>query len=105
LNAYNRGVLALQLEGVFKEKAKANQVRTTENRVCLISDKQETIDTKKEVAKIANLGHDTIAKVKAIEAKATPEVKAQNRQSRSHPPYQKRGYFTTKQVRNCMNVR
>jgi DNA modification methylase len=74
LSNYQRSVLALELEGVFREKAKANQIRTFDNRVCQISDKQE-IDTKKEVAKLANVSHDTIARVKVIEAKATPETK------------------------------
>jgi N6-adenosine-specific RNA methylase IME4 len=76
LSNYQRSVLALQLEEVFSAKAKENQLRTFENRVCQKSDKQE-IDTKKELAKVANVSHDTIAKVKKIEAVATPEVKAQ----------------------------
>jgi len=74
LSNYQRSVLALELEDVFSKKAKENQIRTSENRVRQISDKQE-IDTKKELSKVANVSHDTIAKVKHIEAKATPEVK------------------------------
>jgi N6-adenosine-specific RNA methylase IME4 len=74
LSNYQRSVLALQLESVFKEKAKQNQIRTAENRVCQKSDKQE-IDTKKELAKVANVSHDTIAKVKKIEEAAPEEVK------------------------------
>jgi N6-adenosine-specific RNA methylase IME4 len=34
------------------------------------------IETRKELAKVANVSHDTIAKVKVIEAKAPEEVKA-----------------------------
>ena len=34
------------------------------------------IETRKELAKLANVSHDTIAKVKVIQATATPEVKA-----------------------------
>jgi len=75
LSNYQRSVLALELEEVFSKKAKENQIRTTENRVRPTSDKQE-IDTKKELAKIASVGHDTIAKVKKIQAKAPQEVKA-----------------------------
>lgn len=74
LPAYERARLALRLKPVIAKQAKQNQVRTTENRVCQISDKQE-IDTKKELAKAAGVSHDTIAKVEKIEAKATPEVK------------------------------
>ncbi|WP_301678503.1 hypothetical protein [Methanoculleus methanifontis] len=43
------------MKDVISKKAKENQLRTTENRVCQISDKQ-AVDTKKELAKIAG-GH------------------------------------------------
>ncbi len=83
LNGYQRSVLALQLENVFQEKAKENTIKAGQSyspkEGCQISDKVaiNTIDTKKELAKVANVSHDTIAKVKKIEAIATPEVKAQ----------------------------
>jgi DNA modification methylase len=75
LSNYQRSVLALQLEDVFREKAKEKeQFRKTTSQ---ISDESlPEISTKKELAKIANVSHDTIAKVKKIEATATPEVKA-----------------------------
>ena len=80
LSNYQRSVLALQLEDVFKEKAKENLVLTGENfgKGLQISAKPiiEKIDTRQEIAKLANVSHDTIAKVKKIEATATPEVKA-----------------------------
>ena len=41
---------------------------------CLISD-NPVIDTKKELAKVAGVSHDTIAKVKKIAEKAPDEVK------------------------------
>lgn len=73
---YTRAKLALELKPLYAAKAKKNQVRTSENRVCQISDKQEQpVDTKKELAKVAGVSHDTIAKVEAIEKKAAPEVK------------------------------
>jgi N6-adenosine-specific RNA methylase IME4 len=89
---YTRAKLALELEDIFKEKAKENLKLAAEktNTGCQISDKAldlfseeklvkkieiQPIDTKKEVAKVANLSHDTIAKVKKIEQKATPEIK------------------------------
>ena len=78
LSNYQRSVLALQLEDVFKAKAKENQ-KISEGKGKQISAevKVEPIETRKELAKVANVSHDTIAKVKVIEAVATPEVKAQ----------------------------
>ncbi len=76
LSAYQRSLLALKLKPVFEEKAKENQIRTSENRVCQKSDEQK-VDTKKEIARVANVSHDTISKVQKIEEKATPEVKQQ----------------------------
>jgi DNA modification methylase len=75
LSNYQRSVLALELESVFSERAKEKQ-KEAGGAVRQISDKA-VVDTKKEVAKVANVSHDTIAKVKKIEAVATPEVKAQ----------------------------
>lgn len=64
------GWLALELEGLFREKAKENQ--GFRNDICQKSDKSTTpIDTKKEIAKVANVSHDTIAKVKKIQEKAS----------------------------------
>ena len=74
INGYVRSKLALELEEVFKLKAKENQGSRID--ICQKSDKSITpIDTKKELAKVANVSHDTIAKVKVIEAKAPEEVK------------------------------
>jgi DNA modification methylase len=74
LSNYQRSVLALQLEDVFREKAKENQGKRTD--IKQISAESKPIETRQEVAKVANVSHDTIAKVKKIEAAATPEVKA-----------------------------
>lgn len=81
LSNYQKSVLALELESVFKEKAKENLIKAGSS----YSPKQplqksanlpiEKVDTRKEVAKVANVSHDTIAKVKKIQEKATPEVK------------------------------
>ena len=67
LSAYVRTQLALRLEETIAARAKANQ-RQSEGRGkkgCQKSD--NLIDTKKEVAKAANVSHDTVAKVKRIE--------------------------------------
>lgn len=76
LSNYQRSVLALELEEVFREKAKESYKENV-GRPSKSSQKSDTIkvDTKKEVAKVANVSHDTIAKVKTIEAKASEEVK------------------------------
>ncbi len=76
LSNYQRSVLALQLEDVFREKAKENQaIQFKGISLKQISAEVKPIETRQEIAKIANVSHDTIAKVKKIEANATPEVK------------------------------
>lgn len=85
LNAYQRGVLALKMENIFKEKGRENKVEKgresalkQHGRVLQNSAKPiKTIDTRQEIANIAGVSHDTIAKVKKIEQVATPEIKAQ----------------------------
>jgi len=72
LSNYQRSVLALELESVFSARAKVNLSES--GKGLLISAK---VDTRKELSKIASVGHDTIAKVKKIQATATPEIKAQ----------------------------
>lgn len=98
LSAYDRSVLALKLKPIIEAKAKKNLVTHTkegyqglqisakadneEKQGCQKSDKADVvvapkkpIDTKKEIAKVAGVSHDTIAKVEKIQAKATPEIK------------------------------
>lgn len=79
LVAYVRTQLALRLESVFSERAKANSVASGERFGKGLQNSAEPIqpiDTRKEVAKAAGVSHDTVAKVKKIEAVATPEIKA-----------------------------
>ena len=64
LSAYDRSVLALKLKPVIAEKAKEKQGERTD--ICQKSDRS-SIDTKKELAKVAGVSHDTIHKVEAIE--------------------------------------
>ncbi|MBR3272904.1 MAG: hypothetical protein IKF98_03205 [Clostridia bacterium] len=73
LSAYERSRLALKLKPVIAAKAKEKQ-RASGGAVCQKSDKP-VIDTKRELAKVAGVSHDTIAKVQKIEAKAEPEEK------------------------------
>lgn len=78
LPAYERTKLALRLEATIAARAKGNQKQSegAGKKGCQKSDNLSPVDTKKELAKIAGVSHDTIAKVKKIEAKATPQVKA-----------------------------
>jgi len=77
LPAYERGKLALRLKDIYSQKAKETKAEKVSyyrqtGEVCQISDKP---DTKKDLAKIANVSHDTINKIEKIEAKASDEVK------------------------------
>jgi hypothetical protein len=78
LSNYQRSVLALELESVFSEKAKESKAekishfRSTGEKVLISEPSEKTIKT---ISKLANVGHDTIAKVKVIEAKAEEAVK------------------------------
>ena len=79
LPAYERARLALRLKSYFTDKAKEKEFER--KTTCQKSDKSfmPTVDTKKELAKVAGVSHDTIAKVEKIEKQATPEVKEQLR--------------------------
>jgi N6-adenosine-specific RNA methylase IME4/DNA-binding XRE family transcriptional regulator len=73
LSAYDRSLLALKLKELFHNKAKENQgARTDLTSVRILTN----VDTKKELAQIAGVSHDTISRVEKIEEKAPPEVKA-----------------------------
>jgi DNA modification methylase/ParB-like chromosome segregation protein Spo0J len=79
LSNYQRSVLALQLEDVFREKAKeskSEKISYYRQTGEIVQNSAPSEKTRQEIAKIANVSHDTIAKVKKIEATATPEVKA-----------------------------
>tara|TARA_R100001163_G_C5062178_1_gene199174 strand:- start:893 stop:2089 length:1197 start_codon:yes stop_codon:yes gene_type:complete len=71
LSNYQRSVLALQLEDVFKAKAKENLSKG--GKGFLISEK---VNSNKQISNIASVGKDTIAKVKKIQEKAPEEIKA-----------------------------
>lgn len=77
LNNYQRSVLALHLEGVYNEKAK-EKMKLSEGKGIQKSEylKEPEFIVIKELGKVANVSHDTIARVKKIEATASPEIKA-----------------------------
>jgi len=76
INNYQRSVLALELKPIIAEKAKERQ-RGGQGGVLLPQISAKATDTRKELAAIAGVSHDTIAKVERIEADATDEVRAQ----------------------------
>lgn len=80
LPAYVKATLALRMEAAIAEKAKANlRTRTADGGYQPLQDSAKAVDTRAEVARIAGVSHDTIHKVKAIEAKADDETKAKLR--------------------------
>jgi len=75
LSNYQRSVLALELEEVFSKKAKEKErIRKTTSQKS--DESLQEVSTKKELAKVASVSHDTISKVKKIQEKAPQEVKA-----------------------------
>jgi hypothetical protein len=73
LSAFDRSLLALKLENIISQKAKEKQQKA--GGALPQKSAEAPIETRKELAKIANVSHDTIAKVKKIEEKATTEQK------------------------------
>ncbi len=75
LSAFQRGELAIVLKPIIEKKAKAHQGQRTDLNICQNSDKSvsENIDTKKELAKIAGVSHDTIHKTEVIKKEGTEE--------------------------------
>ena len=73
LNTFERSELALMLKDEIAKRAKANQVRTAENRASQKSDEQK-VSTKDELAKLAGVSHDTIHKVEVIKKQGTPAL-------------------------------
>ena len=64
-------LIALQLENLFKKKAKENQRKKRDGYQN--SGNHKPIDTNKELAKLSGFSHDTISRVKYIAERATNE--------------------------------
>ncbi|WP_347460527.1 ParB N-terminal domain-containing protein [Clostridium sp. DMHC 10] len=83
LNKYELAQIALKFKPAIEEKAKENLSLSGGDKKsknaksdCQKSDKAITpIDTKKELAKLAGVSHDTIHKVEYIEEKAPEDIK------------------------------
>lgn len=83
LNNFQRTELQLRKKSAIAAKAKANQVRKPVESVYQISDKQtEPVHALKEIAKAANVSHDTVHKVETILKKAEPEIAQAVRENR-----------------------
>lgn len=74
ITAFVRSELALKLKPLIAAKAKENISKGGQG--CQISDK---VDTKKELAKVAGVSHDTIHKVETVMEHGTPEIQAKAR--------------------------
>ena len=73
LSNFQRSVLALELEYVFSARAKEKEyIRKTTSQIS--DESMPEVSTKKELAKLANVSHDTISKVKYIQKNASIEV-------------------------------
>lgn len=74
LTGFERAELALKMKPLIAKKAKENESKGGQG--CQISDK---VDTKKELASIAGVSHDTIHKVEAIKNSGDKELVRQVR--------------------------
>lgn len=70
LNSYNRSVLAFKLEPLYAAEAERRMLAGKANPVQNSSQGEEKGRTRDKVAKAAGVSHDTIRKVKVIEAEA-----------------------------------
>jgi ParB-like chromosome segregation protein Spo0J len=75
LPPYVRVSLALELESTIAARAKENQIRKPADSVLTTLSEQNSVNTRAEIAKVANVSEGTIAKVKTIKAKASEETK------------------------------
>lgn len=76
LSAYDHSVLALKLKPIISKQAEKN-LHLSDGKGRQKSDKVNAVDTKKELAKIAGVSHDTIHKVETIENSGNELVKQQ----------------------------
>lgn len=77
LSPFTRVELALKLEPLLREKAKENQAHgaTAPGKKSLLQNSAEALDTRQELARVAGVSHDTIAKGKLVAEHADEETK------------------------------
>ena len=80
LSAYDRSILALKLKPAIAAKAKENLIAGAEMTNTGLQKSVKAVNTQKEIAKVAGVSHDTIAKVEKIKQQAAPEIKADRAQ-------------------------
>ena len=73
LSKYERGLLALRLKPIIAMKAKQKQIES--GGAVPQKSTKPPIETRKEIAEIAGISHDTIAKIELIDNEATDEMK------------------------------
>lgn len=76
LSIGDRSLLALQLEPIFREKARENQMKSPgrgKKGSQVVANLFSGVDTGKEIAKIAGVSHTTIDRAKRIMTQGTPE--------------------------------
>lgn len=64
MNEFQKTEYALRFEPVIKERAKEKQIEAGRNK--LSQNSAKAIDSRKEIAKLAGVSHDTVSKVKKI---------------------------------------
>ena len=79
INIYDRGLLALRMKGIVEAKAKANHLANAGDKTSEAARQKsdaplEKIRTDKEVAKLAEISHDTIRKIEKINAIGSPDL-------------------------------
>jgi hypothetical protein len=75
LSDYDRTVLALMLEDLYASRGKENMSKGGKKGLTTLSN-LNPINTRKEIAQIANVSEGTVGKVKIILEKGTPELSA-----------------------------
>lgn len=73
LTPFQRGELALKLKDFFRVQAQEKQRLGGKEKLCQNSDK--AVDTKKALAKLAGVSHDTISKIERLADQATDDLK------------------------------
>ena len=75
LTPYQRGVLALKLKPIIQAEAKEHEKAGGGSGVSGRQKSDNPVDTKKEVAKLADISHDTLKKIEVLETEADADLK------------------------------
>lgn len=75
LSKYDRSILALRLKPVIAERAKEKEAERKTTYQKSEKSSMPTVNTTKEIAKLAGVSHDTIHRVETIEASGNDKVR------------------------------